>query len=87
MVYGRPLGKIPRKSGEIGIHAVRAGDIIGEHMIIFAGLGERLELTHRAHSRSCFGEGALNAARFLIQHRNEGKLFTMEDVIRSSGST
>lgn len=54
----------PRPSAEIGMHALRGGDIAGEHTVIFAGPGERLELTHRAHNRDNFARGALTAARF-----------------------
>lgn len=63
-VYGREgmVGERPR--GEIGIHAVRAGDIVGEHTVIFSTPGERIELIHRAHSRDTFAHGALRAARF-----------------------
>ncbi len=50
---------------EIGIHAVRTGDNVGEHNVLFSTLGETLELTHRAHSRDCYVRGALQAARFL----------------------
>jgi 4-hydroxy-tetrahydrodipicolinate reductase len=56
----------PRSENEIGMHAVRGGDIVGEHTIYFAGSGERLELTHRASSRETFARGALRAAEWLI---------------------
>jgi 4-hydroxy-tetrahydrodipicolinate reductase len=56
----------PRPENEIGMHAVRGGDIVGEHIIYFAGAGERLELTHRASSRETFARGALRAADWLI---------------------
>ena len=60
-------GKVgPRKPTEIGIHAVRAGDIVGEHTVIFGTRGERVELIHRAHTRDTFAVGALRAARFLV---------------------
>ena len=55
----QPVGAIP-------VHAVRAGDIIGDHTVILAGPSERLELVHRAHSRDVFAQGALTAARFVI---------------------
>jgi 4-hydroxy-tetrahydrodipicolinate reductase len=55
-----------RTSDEIGVHAVRGGDIVGEHTVYFAGTGERIELTHRASSRDTFAKGALRAARWLI---------------------
>lgn len=51
-----------RKPGEIGIQCIRGGDIVGDHTVIFAGPGERLELTHRAHSRETFAAGAVKAA-------------------------
>ncbi len=63
--HGRAQGHHERPSQEIGIHAVRAGDIIGEHTVLFSNLGERIELTHRAHSRDTFAGGAVRAARFL----------------------
>ena len=54
------------KPSEIGVHAVRGGDIAGEHTVYFAGIGERIELTHRASSRDTFAKGALRAADWLI---------------------
>jgi 4-hydroxy-tetrahydrodipicolinate reductase len=64
---------------EIGIHAIRGGDVVGDHTVIFAGNGERLELTHRAASREAFARGALRAARWLIG-RKPG-LYDMRDVL------
>ena len=64
---------------EIGIHAIRGGDVVGDHMVIFAGKGERLELTHRAASRETFARGALRAAHWVIG-RNSG-LYDMRDVL------
>lgn len=55
-----------RQRNEIGIHAIRGGDIVGEHTVYFAATGERIELTHRASSRDTFAKGALRAARWLI---------------------
>jgi len=55
-----------RTRNEIGLHAIRAGDIVGEHTVYFAGTGERIELTHRASSRDTFAKGALRAATWLI---------------------
>lgn len=82
-VYGRNKGFNPRKPGkaEIGIHAIRAGDIVGEHTVILAGQGERIEITHQAHSRECFAKGTIVAAQFINKHKNEGKLFDMQDVL------
>ncbi|HEY3489699.1 MAG TPA: 4-hydroxy-tetrahydrodipicolinate reductase [Candidatus Deferrimicrobiaceae bacterium] len=65
-VYGREgiVGERPRK--EIGVFAVRAGDVVGEHTLTFGGIGERLEITHRAHSRDTFARGAVRAAGWLV---------------------
>ncbi|MCK5533714.1 4-hydroxy-tetrahydrodipicolinate reductase [bacterium] len=68
-----------RKKEEIGVHAVRAGDVVGEHTVFFAGPGERIELVHRAHSRDAFASGALFAAKWLID-KPKG-LYNMEDVL------
>ncbi len=69
----------PRQEGEIGIHAVRAGSIVGEHRVIFAGGGEHIEITHRAESRDAFAHGALKAAQW-IAGRKEG-LYGMNDLL------
>jgi len=61
------------------IHSVRLGDIVGDHTVIFAGIGERIELTHRAHSRDALAKGALDAAKFLAGKKPG--LYTMADVI------
>jgi len=68
-----------RGRGEIGLQALRGGDIVGEHTILMAGPGERLELTHRAHSRANFAQGALRAAAWLVG-RGPG-LYDMQDVL------
>ena len=68
-----------RPPDEIGVHAVRGGDIIGEHIVLFAGLGERFELTHRASSRETFARGAIQAARWIVG-RSPG-LYEMRDVL------
>jgi 4-hydroxy-tetrahydrodipicolinate reductase len=78
-VHGRSGISGPRPSYEIGIHAVRAGDIVGEHTVIFAGTGERLEFTHRAHSRDTFAQGALTAAKFV--YGRAPRLYDMKDVL------
>lgn len=69
----------PRKSSEIGIQSVRAGDIVGEHTVIFCGLGERIEIVHRAHSRDNFAGGAVRAAAWLV-HQPPG-LYDMQDAL------
>ena len=68
-----------RPPHEIGVHAIRVGDNVGEHTIIFSTLGETLELTHRAHARDCYVRGALRAAKFLAG-RPAGR-YTMDDVL------
>jgi 4-hydroxy-tetrahydrodipicolinate reductase len=78
-VHGRGPGAAPRKPGEIGFHAIRGGDIVGEHIIYYTGLGERLELKHVAHSRETFARGALRAARW-VADRGPG-LYSMTDVL------
>ncbi|MFB0525960.1 MAG: 4-hydroxy-tetrahydrodipicolinate reductase [bacterium] len=83
-VYGRKGMVGPRKSQEIGVHSVRAGDIVGEHTVIFAGTGERLELTHRAHSRDCFARGAVEAAKWIV--RQSPGLYDMQDFLGLKGS-
>lgn len=81
--YGRAKGLTPRKIGpeEIGIHAVRAGDIVGDHTILYAGPGERIEITHRAHSRQCFASGTIVAIKFLYKKGTEGRIYSMQDVL------
>lgn len=64
-VHGRQGLPGARLAGEIGVHAVRGGDVIGDHVVHLLGRGERLELTHRATSRDVFAHGALRAARWL----------------------
>lgn len=78
-VYGRHGIVGERKPKEIGVHALRAGDIAGEHTVIFAGMGERIEITHRAHSRDNFARGALRAARWLVG--KPAGLYDMGDVL------
>jgi len=78
-VYGRHGKPGERTPQEIGIHAVRAGDIVGEHTVMFAALGEHLELRHSAHSRDTFVRGALRAARF-VAGKKPG-MYSMEDVL------
>jgi 4-hydroxy-tetrahydrodipicolinate reductase len=69
-----------RSKKEIALLSVRAGDIVGEHTVIFGGIGERLEFTHRAHSRDTFARGAIRAVEWLAQ-RKPG-LYGMQDVLR-----
>ncbi len=78
-VYGRRGQTRERSRKTIGFETIRAGDIVGEHTVMFAGLGERVEISHKASSRLTFANGALRAARW-ISHRSRG-LFDMQDVL------
>jgi 4-hydroxy-tetrahydrodipicolinate reductase len=78
-VYGREGVTGERSPSTIGFATVRGGDIVGDHTALFAALGERVEITHKASSRLTFANGALRAARFL-QGKTEG-LYDMQDVL------
>lgn len=78
-VYGREGVTGERPAQTIGFATVRGGDIVGDHTVLFAGIGERLEITHRASSRMTFALGALRAARFLAG-KTSG-LYDMQDVL------
>ena len=78
-VYGREGLPGERSAKEIGVMSLRSGDVVGEHTVSFGTLGERLELTHRAHSRDTFARGALRAVRW-IAGRGPG-LYSMHDVL------
>jgi 4-hydroxy-tetrahydrodipicolinate reductase len=78
-VHGREGLVGERRADEIGVHAVRAGDNVGEHTIIFSTLGETLELVHKGHSRDSYTRGALLAAKFLAT-KTAGR-YTMADVL------
>lgn len=80
LVYGRN-GAVPRKKNEIGIHAVRAGDIVGIHSIWFVGNNEEIELRHSAHSRHAFARGCLQAIKWIGKQNKGGKLYSMNDVL------
>jgi 4-hydroxy-tetrahydrodipicolinate reductase len=79
-VFGRQGSAGPRGDAEIGVLAVRGGDAVGEHMVLFLGKGERLELVHRAQSRECLARGALRAARWLAAQPQPGR-YSMADVL------
>jgi 4-hydroxy-tetrahydrodipicolinate reductase len=68
-----------RTNGEIGIHAIRGGDVVGDHTVIFAAQGERVELTHKASSRDTFANGALRAAQWAVTQKPG--LYDMQDVL------
>ena len=68
-----------RKQTEIGVHSIRGGDVVGDHTVIFANTGERVELTHKASSRDTFANGALRAALWLV--KQQPGLYDMQDVL------
>jgi 4-hydroxy-tetrahydrodipicolinate reductase len=78
-VYGREGQTGARERKTIGFATVRAGDIVGEHTVMFAGLGERLEISHKASSRMTFAQGAVRAAKWVLAQ--ERGLYDMEDVL------
>ncbi|MGA1871040.1 MAG: 4-hydroxy-tetrahydrodipicolinate reductase [bacterium] len=80
VVYGRKGTDIHmRPKDEIGIHAIRCGDVVGEHTIIFGSIGERIELTHKAHGRDTFAYGAVKAAQFVVNAPHG--IYDMQDVL------
>jgi 4-hydroxy-tetrahydrodipicolinate reductase len=68
-----------RTAEEIGLHSLRGGDVVGDHTVIFAGVGERLELTHKASTRETFANGALRAAQWVVNQKPG--LYDMQDVL------
>ena len=68
-----------RMQSEIGVHSIRGGDVVGDHTVIFANIGERVELTHKASSRDTFANGALRAALWVVKQKPG--LYTMQDVL------
>lgn len=78
-VYGREGVTGERDPSTIGFATMRGGDVVGDHTVVFAGIGERVEITHKASSRATFAQGAVRAARFL---REQGKgIYDMQDVL------
>jgi 4-hydroxy-tetrahydrodipicolinate reductase len=82
-VYGRQGRTGARARATIGFETIRGGDIVGDHTVLFAGTGERIEITHRASDRATFASGALRAARW-VMGRERG-LFDMQDVLGLRG--
>ncbi len=78
-VFGREGVTGERDPSTIGFATVRGGDIVGDHTVMFCGLGERVEITHKASSRMPYAQGSMRAARFLAGHKNG--LFDMQDVL------
>ena len=79
-VYAREGVTGERDPSSIGFATIRGGDIVGDHTVLFAGTGERIEITHKSSSRATYAQGSLRAARFLAQQRNG--LFDMFDVLQ-----
>jgi len=77
--HGRSGMTAERTAEEIGMHSLRGGDVVGDHTVVFAGLGERVELIHRASSRETFANGALRAAQWVVK-QNPG-LYDMQNVL------
>ncbi len=80
LIYGRKGMVGERARGEIGIHSLRGGSVVGDHTVIFAGEKERIEITHRAESRCIFARGALLAAQFIVKKKRG--LYTFQDVLK-----
>jgi len=78
-VYAREGVTGERDPSSIGFATIRGGDIVGDHTVLFAGTGERIEITHKSSSRATYAQGSLRAARFL--HRQKAGLFDMFDVL------
>jgi 4-hydroxy-tetrahydrodipicolinate reductase len=78
-VYGREGYTGARDRATIGFETIRAGDIVGEHTVMFAGIGERVEITHKASSRMTFAKGAVRAAQWIMRHKTG--LYDMQDVL------
>ncbi len=78
-VYAREGHTGERKNGTIGFAALRGGDVVGDHTVVFAGVGERIEITHKSASRATYAVGAIRAAKFL--HGKANGLFDMHDVL------
>ncbi len=68
-----------RKAAEVGVHALRGGDVVGDHTVLFAALGERLELTHKAGDRGIFARGAIRAAHWVA--KQQPRVYDMQDVL------
>jgi len=80
IVHDRTGVHEPRKRNQIGVHAIRGGSIVGEHSVLFAGLGETLEFTHSAVSREVFAVGAVRAAQFMAG--KSAGMYTMQDLVQ-----
>ncbi len=84
--HGRQGNVGERSKRELGVHALRGGDVVGDHTVYFMGDGERIELTHRASSRSAFGMGALRAGKFFAEEERQAKMYTLNDILGLTGA-
>jgi 4-hydroxy-tetrahydrodipicolinate reductase len=82
-IHGRQGRTGRRPHGEIGYHALRTGDNVGEHTIVFGMMGETIDMTVRGHTRDSYAYGALAAAKFLVQ--KSAGLYSMTDVLNLNG--
>lgn len=76
--YGREGNNLSRDEKEVGMHSIRGGTIVGEHTVLFSGLDEVIEVTHKANSKKIFATGSLKACKFIITKKNG--LYSMEDI-------
>ncbi|MEK6622552.1 MAG: 4-hydroxy-tetrahydrodipicolinate reductase [Planctomycetota bacterium] len=81
VIYGRLGLTGERPAGQIGVHAVRSGDVVGDHTVVFGSMGERIEITHKAHTRDTFVRGAIRAAKFLA--KKPPGMYSMSDVLKA----
>jgi 4-hydroxy-tetrahydrodipicolinate reductase len=79
LVSGREGKDVPRQAGTIGMHAIRAGDIVGKHTVIYSTQGETITISHEAHSRDTLARGALRAAQWVLDQKPG--LYSMQDVL------
>ncbi len=79
LVHGREGKDVPRQAGTIGMHAIRAGDIVGQHSVIYGTQGETITISHNAHSRDTLARGALRAAKWIVTQKPG--LYNMLDVL------
>ena len=79
-VFDRMQKREARSKDEIGFSSIRGGNIVGEHTVMFLGENETLEITHKSYSRQVFAEGAIEAARFIVNQKNG--LYNMEDLVK-----
>jgi len=80
-LHGRHGDVGARTNAEIGVHSMRGGDVVGDHTVVYATDGERIELTHKASSRMTFANGSVRAAKWIAEQKKTQGLFDMQDVL------